>query len=261
MRLPRFLLIRKLQKWDNYLRFVEETDLRALPPLTVGSADDLPETTPEKIFEQLPMYRQLSEKYDLPAAAGSGSDFEKTVRLMQWLTDHTLYSGASATWKADNSPEILDFAYDQDFSHAINCREKAIVLTDCLLALKVYAYPVCMLNSQGGGCHFTVHVFLREQKQWALFDPSFNCWFSKEGEPLNAWTLRDLFLAGGEPVLEGYTFNHTDKCRDVYLLAFVKQNLTNLTTWQDNSMDRRGYKKNDWNSKKEFKAKLPEWIL
>lgn len=261
MRLPRFLLIRKLQKWDNYLRFVEETDLRALPPLTVGSADDLPETTPEKIFEQLPMYRRLSEKYDLPTAAGSGSDFEKTVRLMQWLTDHTLYSGASATWKADNSPEILDFAYDQDFSHAINCREKAIVLTDCLLALKVYAYPVCMLNSQGGGCHFTVNVFLREQKQWALFDPSFNCWFSKEGEPLNAWTLRDLFLAGGEPVLEGYTFNHTDKCRDVYLLVFVKQNLTNLTTWQDNSMDRRGYKKNDWNSKKEFKAKLPEWIL
>ena len=62
MRLPRFLLIRKLQKWDNYLRFVEKTDLRALPPLTVGSADDLPEVTPEKIFEQLPMYRRLSEK-------------------------------------------------------------------------------------------------------------------------------------------------------------------------------------------------------
>ena len=261
MRLSRFLLIRKLQKWDNYLPFVEKTDLHALPPLTVGSTDDLPETTPETIFEQLPMYRLLSEKYDLPTVAGSGSDFEKAVRVMQWLTDNTLYSGASATWKADNSPEILDFAYDQDFSHAINCREKAIVLTDCLLALKVYAYPVCMLNSQGGGCHFTVHVFLREQKQWALFDPSFNCWFSKEGEPLNAWTLRDLFLAGGEPVLEGYTFNHTDKCRDVYLLAFVKQNLTNFTTWQDNSMDRRGYKKNDWNSKKEFKAKLPEWIL
>lgn len=261
MKLPKFVLIRRLQKWDNYLRFVEEMDLHALPPLTVGSTDDLPETTPKKIFEQLPIYTQLSEKYDLPTVAGSGSDFEKTVRVMQWMTDHTFYSGASATWKADNSLEILDFAYDQDFSHAINCREKAIVLTDCLLALRLYVYPVCMLNGQGGGCHFTVHVFLREQKQWALFDPSFNCWFSKEGEPLNAWTLRDLFLAGGEPVLEGYTFNRTDKCREVYLLAFVKQNLTNLTTWQDNSMDRRGYKKNDWNSKKEFKAKLPEWIL
>ena len=84
---------------------------------------------------------------------------------------------------------------------------------------------------------------------------------SQDGKPLDAWTLRDLFLAGGEPVLEGYDFNHTDKCRDVYLLAFVKQNLSNLTTWQDNSMDRRGYKKNDWNSKKEFKAKLPAWTF
>ena len=61
MRLSRFLLIRKLQKWDNYLPFVEKTDLHALPPLTVGSTDDLPETTPETIFEQLPMYRLLSE--------------------------------------------------------------------------------------------------------------------------------------------------------------------------------------------------------
>ena len=41
MKLPRFLLIRKLQKWDNYLPFVEKTDLHALPPLTVGSTDDL----------------------------------------------------------------------------------------------------------------------------------------------------------------------------------------------------------------------------
>ena len=83
MKLPRFLLIRKLQKWENYLRFVEETDLRTLPPLTVGSTDDLLETTPEKIFEQLPMYTQLLEKYDLPTVAGAGSDFEKAIRVMQ----------------------------------------------------------------------------------------------------------------------------------------------------------------------------------
>ena len=41
MKLPRFILIRRLQKRKNYLPFVEKTDLHALPPLTVGSTDDL----------------------------------------------------------------------------------------------------------------------------------------------------------------------------------------------------------------------------
>ena len=57
--------------------------------------------------------------------------------------------------------------------------------------------------------------------------------------------------------MENYSFNHTDKCRTVYIEGFIKQNLTGLSTWHDNSMDKRGYKKNDWASKKDFKTKLP----
>lgn len=254
----RRLKLRKLQKWENYLPFVENMRKDSFMPLSVGATDSQLQTTPDKLFAYLPLHKTLCKKYDLRRLAGEGGDFEKTVCLMQWLTDNTFYNGASSKWKSDNSAEILEYAFGKDFSHAINCREKAIVFADCLLAAGIYAYPVCMISEQNKGCHFTVQVYLREQNRWALFDPSFNCWFSENGRLLNVWELRDLFLAGKEPEIQNYSFNRTDRCKDIYKEGFIKQNLTNITTWQDNSMERRGYKANDWNSKKAFKTKLPD---
>lgn len=260
MRLSQRILIRKLQKWENYLAFVENTDKSTFAELSEGSDTELSEPVAENLFAHLPMYDELLRKYNLQATAGDGDTFSKVQNIMQWLTDNTFYSGASAKWKADDSLYILDYAFGQDFSHAINCREKAIVLTDCLLTLGIFAYPICMLSADNA-CHFTVHVYLSEQQKWFMCDPSFNCWFTKDGESLSVWALKAAYLNGENPVLENYSFNHTDKCRTVYTEGFIKQNLTNLSTWQGNSMDKRGYKKNDWASKKDFKTKLPEWIF
>lgn len=252
--------LHKLQKWENYLAFVEKMDRNTFVPLEQGSDAELTETTAENLFGQISLYATLLEKYDLKKCAGDGTDFEKTVRIMQWLTDNTFYSGAAFKWKADNPLDILEYAYGQDFSHAICCREKAVVFTDCLLALQIFAYPICLLSTNGG-CHFVTHVYCRELQKWLLFDPSFNCWFTKDGKPLSVWDLKNLYLNDDEPILENYSFNHTDRCREIYLAGFIKQNLTNLSTWHDNSMDRRNYKKNDWESKKEFKTKLPDFKM
>ncbi len=257
MRLSQRILIKKLQKWENYLAFVENMDTSAFAELSEGSDAELSETTKENLFAHIPIYDELLKKYNLHVIAGNGDTFCKVRNVMQWLTDKTFYSGASAKWNADNSLDILEYAYEKPFSNAICCREKAIVLTDCLLALGIYAYPICMLAANNGGCHFTTHVYLPERRKWVLFDPSFNCWFTKDGEPQSVWELKSAYLNGENPILENYSFNHTDKCRTVYIEGFIKQNLTGLSTWHDNSMDKRGYKKNDWASKKDFKTKLP----
>lgn len=253
--------LKKLQKLENYLAYVENMDETTFVPLSVGSEEALSETTKDKLFVYLPMHKELDEKYNLQSVAGDGDDFEKTVAVMQWLTNKTYYSGASIKWNADNSIDILDYAYEKDFKNAICCREKAIVLSDCLLAVGVYAYPLCMLAAENKGCHFCVQVYLREQGKWAIFDPSFDSWFTRNGVLLNAVELRQMFLDGEEPTLAHYSFNGTDRCKDIYVKGFVRQLLTNLSTWSDNTMDRRGYKRNDWNSKKEFKTKIPNFEM
>ena len=92
--------------------------------------------------------------------------------------------------------------------------------------------------------------------KWCVFDPSFGCWFSdKSGNPLDVYDLRKMFLHGEEPTVIGYNFNGTTECFDVYINAFIKTCISNLSTWQDNSMDRRNTKKIA--DKKKFNAKLP----
>lgn len=257
MNLWQYMKIRKLKKWENYLEFVKSMNQDDFKALSVGSEEDLLDASEEKLFAEISIYAELREKYILNDIAGS-SDFEKAVNIMQWLTDKTYYSGASAKWNADNPLDILSYSFEQGFDKAICCREKAIVLSDCLIAVGLRVYPLCMLSAKKAGCHFTVQAYISEMNKWIMLDPSFNCWFENDGTVLNAAELRQLFLDGGEPKIVNYSFNGTDFCKDIYLNGFVKQNLTNLSTWQDNSMDRRGYKKNDWNSKKEFNTKIPK---
>lgn len=259
MKLSQHIKLKKLQKWESYLDFVKTMDKREpFAPLSVGLTEDLNTTFCENLFVYLPIYDALLKTYDLKTIAGIGTDFEKALRVMQWLTDKTFYSGVKTKWLADNSADILAYSYEKPFENAINCREKAIVLTDCLIALGLRAYPVCMLADENRGCHFTVHVYSKELKKWILFDPSFNCYFVKDGTPMNIYELRQTLLDEVAFDLVGYSFNKTDACKTVYLAGFIKQCLTNISTWHDNSMDKREYKKTDWNSKKAFRTKLPD---
>ena len=98
---------------------------------------------------------------------------------------------------------------------------------------------------------------LKERKQWALFDPSFNTYFTGEdGKLFDAVTLRECFLSGKRPVIHGYAFNKTQQCRQVYEQVFIRSCLTNLTTWHDNSMNGRTTKK--WSGRKQFDCCLPD---
>ena len=66
------------------------------------------------------------------------------------------------------------------------------------------------------------------------------CWFSdKAGNPIDIFEMREMFLQGDEPVVNGYNFNGTTECFEVYINCFLKMCISNLSTWRDNSMDRR----------------------
>lgn len=249
--------LRKYSKLENYIDFVQNTDLSKVPPLSCGSEQGLKMPDIANFFTYLPLYDTLRQKYALDTVAQGSTDFERAVSLMQWLTDNTWYNGAQYHLLRDNPLEILDFAFQKPFEYAINCRFKAIALSDLLQAIGIPAYPIAMLDVNKNGNHLAVHVYLKEKKQWILFDPSFNTYFTDEnGRFFNAITLRECFLSGNRPVICGYTFNKTQKCRDVYEQVFIKSCLTNLTTWHDNSMNGRTQRK--FAQHKMFDCRLPE---
>lgn len=150
----------------------------------------------------------------------------------------------------------MNYAFGKTFRNAINCRLKAIAFADCLVAVGIKAYPVCMQSTEFKNCHFTCRAYISELDKWCVFDPSFGCWFADQnGKPIDIFEMREMFLQGEEPTVIGYNLNGTAECFDVYINAFIKCCISNLSTWCDNSMNRRNTKKLP--EKKKFNAKLP----
>ena len=255
MKIAHYIKLLKLQKWDNYLKFVEKMDASGFAPLVVCDDETLSTTTVENLFTPCSLHVELKEKYSLDEVAGDGDSFSKAQNLMQWLTNHTCYNGASKGWNPDDSLAILDYSFDKGFKRAICCREKAIILTDMLIASGLNAYPLCMRSIRDVDNHFTVRFFYEEQNKWIMLDPSFNVAFKINGNPADVYEVRQAFLEEKEVELDGYNFNNTQKCKEIYKQGFIKQCLSKLSTWNDCSMDRRQKGKiYDWSRKKEFKT-------
>ncbi len=209
------------------------------------------------ITHQLKMHKQISEEYNLSDVATADTDFEKVLQILDWMTQHTYYNGNQLRILNDNTAEILKYAIDKPFTNALNCRYKAIAFADCLVAIGIKAYPVCMLSSEFVGCHFTCHAYISELDKWCAFDPSFGCWFSDtEGNPVNMPEVREMFLKGTEPTVNGYNFNGTIECFEEYMNGFLKYCISNLSTWENNNMDGRNSK--SFAKRKAFNAALPE---
>lgn len=218
---------------------------------------ELAETDLEKTTERYEMHDKLMEKYKLNEVATAEKDFDKALQILNWLTEHTYYNGAQMGLITDNTLDILEDSFDKPFYGAINCRYKAIAFSDCLVAVGIKAYPVCMQSSGFNNNHFTVRAYINELDKWCMFDPSFGCWFSdNNGSPLDFYEVRELFIADSAPTVNEYSFNGTEEAFDVYVNSFLKHNMSNLSTWEDNSMNRRD--KASFSGRKIFDAKLPE---
>ena len=215
---------------EKYAEYVSEMDyekelLREPVCIKDMASEDreLTETELDKIIKPYDFHTQLNEKYNLSDIATADSDFDKAVQVLEWLTEHTYYSGMQMKMLNDDTLEILEYSFDKPFNRAINCRYRAIAFADCLVAVGIKAFPVAMVSSEFTGSHFTCLVYISEEDKWCSFDPSFGCWFTdEEGELLDIFEIRELFLENKEPVVKGYSFNGKQENFDVYMNSFLK---------------------------------------
>ncbi len=251
------------EKYSEYVSEIDyEEDLLKNPVCIKDMSlkgKKLKETELDRIIQVYNFHKQLDEKYNLSDIASADSDFDKTVQILEWLTQHTYYSGMQMSRLKDDTLDILDYSFDKPFTHAINCRYRAITFADCLVAVGIKAFPVAMVSSGFSGSHFTCLVYISEIDKWCSFDPSFGCWFTDdEGNLLDIFEIRELFLDNKEPIVKGYRFNGEQENFDVYMNSFLKACISNLSTWDDNSPDRRS--KKSFSGRKQFNVAIPEEI-
>lgn len=185
----------------------------------------------------------LKEKYNVSEIAKDGDTFSKSIRVMQWLTDNTLYNGMQLRLNPDDTDKILTFALAGDFAHSINCRLKAIALADLLISIGITALPLVLIGMEDG-CHLMVHVYLEESDTWVVLDPSFNAYFTCDGKILNIVELRDSICAKATIEINGYNFNgSTTECIDIYRNQFIYGCLEYILAWKDNKRKISKYQK------------------
>lgn len=209
-----------------------------------------------ELFCVIPKHRDLGKKYGFPYSPDL-SDKENVLAIMNYLTAHTYYCGATRNTLPDDGAEILENAFDLPFYKALNCRSKAIALTDILNSYGIKALPICAV-SDDKGCHFLVNVWLKEENRFISFDPSFNCFFTDEtGRELSVYELRDRIIENETVTINGYSFLGTDDFKDYYYSAFICDLMANLSTWKTNL---RGKKERSKVCGVDFDAKVPETL-
>ena len=152
-------------------------------------------------FKRLKEYDAIFKNYDLQNIAGVHDTFAKSLNIMQWIYDNSKYDGGSSL-RPTTSDKIINHSFGKGEAGAINCANKAILLSDALISIGIFAMPVAIsniiLNPESkiylsGHSHVVVHVFIAEKNKWIVLDPSFNTYIvDKDGTPLNLIEISNL---------------------------------------------------------------------
>jgi hypothetical protein len=205
-------------------------------------------------FEYLDEYAKLKEMYNLEIIAKKGSTLSKALNIMQWLTDKTYYCGQSNLDGVEVF-SILEYALKGGFEHTIRCDQKSVALSECLLALNIFAQPVMLEDYNydetgnkitGINCHNVTHIYLPEEEKWIMFDPSFNAVFADEkGQILNIIEIKDTLKKREPVILSQYTLNgHEDIFRKGYPYNFIYNLAFRVSVWDGNHPKKRVYNTN-----------------
>ena len=153
-----------------------------------------------------PKYDELKSRYPILQIAGKGGDFERALRICQWLAVHLSHKGDfSLTSDLEyNSIALLDYAFGKN-ERGINCVCKTKILVECCLALGIVArriglYPNSPFDTDN---HVVAEIYDRKRKKWIMLDATSGGYFTDGKNPLSCLEMRVNFAlnAGSSIVL------------------------------------------------------------
>lgn len=142
-----------------------------------------------------PEYKTLIEKYGIDQIAGEGTAFRRAERLLHWMSPRLKHKGDYDNHIPCNALALLEYSLDNP-DQGINCVNKAKILTECCLAIGIYArrvyiYPYSPYDFDN---HVVTEIYDPDMEQWVMLDPSTDAYFADDaGKPLSVLELRDRF--------------------------------------------------------------------
>ena len=91
-----------------------------------------------------PEYKTLISKYHIDQTAGEGTALQRAERLLHWMSPRLKHKSDYDNHVPMNSLDLLEYSLGRP-EHGINCRNKSILLTECCLALGIYARRVYIM--------------------------------------------------------------------------------------------------------------------
>lgn len=175
-----------------------------------------------------PQLAALRERFALDRIAGEGTEIERAFRLLEWAHEIVPWDG-SAPWPETvlSAENIIDWS--QAHETGVNCRMKAIMLQEALLAVGIPARMVsCVpLDPEDRDSHVINAVWSREEQRWVWMDPSFYAWpLGADGTILGIREVRRMLAGGERPNLNSEAeLRGKPICADWYFGTYMMKNL------------------------------------
>ena len=130
-----------------------------------------------------PEYAELLVKYPFAKIAGKGTDLQRAIRLLKYLSPRLTHSPWYDNRVPCNALALLDYSLDKP-QQGINCLNKSKILEEVCLALGIYARRVRFLpySPFDFDCHVVTEVYDRTQEKWCMLDPTTNGFLVDEND-------------------------------------------------------------------------------
>jgi hypothetical protein len=141
-----------------------------------------------------PKLTELREKYRLMEVIAPGKDeFDKQVLLMDWVYRQFKHFG-SPTSDARGALDVLKAVEE---GHTFFCAHYGDVMVGTAASVGWIDRPLALRTykpTDGSTEHTITEIWSDQYRKWVMFDPTYALYVEKDGQPLNAYEIRQEWL-------------------------------------------------------------------
>lgn len=179
-------------------------------------------------------YSQLIDTYKIDKTAGSGSELERALNLMNEYAPRLTHLSNYDNHIAPNAIALLEYSLDNK-NQGINCKAKAQILNEMCLALGIYSRKVWLMpNSEyDGDCHVVNEIYDSNLNKWIMLDITNNqYWVDENGTPLSILEIRTkgAMQEFCTPVQPGDSLENLEQLKNKYIgnFLYIMKNMNSI---------------------------------